>query len=105
MGRSIKSIEVFDNIIKNDLNKQVDESEKNIIQTDNFLINFLIKKCNFLIVVVDNLNIHEQKLLMRLKSKDEEHKEAFKELKRILTEYDNYIVNVKFLALLMLLKQ
>ena len=83
LGRSIKSIEVFDNIIKNDLNKQVDESEKNIIQTDNFLINFLIKKCNFLIVVVGNLNIHEQKLLMRLKSKDEEHKEAFKELKRI----------------------
>ena len=82
-GRALKREEIFSNNIENDLSKQIDIYEKNDIQTDNFLLNFILKKSNFLIVVVGSLNIYEQKMLLKLKSKDEEHKEAYKELKRI----------------------
>ena len=78
-GRSMKKSGV--NEIKE--GNKYDEEEKNIEQTDNFLINFIIKKSDFLIVVVGALNIYEQKLILKLKAKDLEHKEAFSKLKRI----------------------
>lgn len=82
-SRFIKKNDECNNSIERIEIKTVDEMEKNISLTDNFLLNFVLKKSNFLIVVVGALNLYEQKLLMKLKSKDEEHKEAFKEMKRI----------------------
>lgn len=46
-------------------------------------MNFIIKKSNFLIVTIEQLNIYEQKLLLKLKEKDIEYNETFKKLKRI----------------------
>lgn len=82
-SRFIKKNYKSNNIIEKTETKIVDEMEKNILLTDNFLLNFVLKKSDFLIVVVGTLNLYEQQLLNKLKSKDEEHKEAFKEMKRI----------------------
>ena len=73
-----------DKIINNEENICIDDYKKNISLTDDFVLNFLLKKCNFLIVVVSTLNIYEQNLLIKLKVKDLEHKEAFNILKRII---------------------
>ena len=84
MKRRDLSKENINNIIVNNSEKkEVEEMGKNHILTDNFLSNFILKKSHFLIVVVGSLNLYEQQLLMKLKSKDEEHEEAFKELKKI----------------------
>ena len=63
--------------------KYINELEKYNIQTDNFLINFILKKSNFVICVVGYLNFNEQKLLSKLKAKDEEYKKEFKQLKKL----------------------
>ena len=83
-GRAIKKIGNFE--IKE--GNKYEEDEKNNEQTDNFLVNFIIKNSDFLIVVVGALNIYEQKLILKLKSKDLEHKEAFSKLKRIFVVHN-----------------
>ena len=83
IGRIIKREDSSHNIIETKENQGFDGNEKDRILTDNFLINFILKKCDFLIVVVDGMNIYEQKLLQTLKMKNKEHKEAFKDVKTI----------------------
>ena len=99
-----KSNEIFDN------KKSIKELEKNNEQIDNFLINFLLKKCNFLICIVGLLDYNEQLLINKLKIKDEEYNKEYNGLKKIfiihnLKEYSskkevkNYINNVLFKSL------
>lgn len=93
IGRIIKREDSSHNIIETKENQSFEEIEKDRILTDNFLINFILKKSDFLIVAVDGLNIYEQKLLQTLKMKNKEHKEAFKEVKTIFI-----IHNLKYLS-------
>lgn len=79
LGRSLKNNDVFEYSNEN----QIKELEKYNIQTDNFLINFILKKCNFIICVVGFLNYNEQKLLKKLKMKDEEYKKEFRKIKKL----------------------
>ena len=79
LGRSLKNNEGFDYSNED----QIKELEKYNIQTDNFLINFILKKCNFIICVVGFLNYNEQKLLKKLKMKDEEYKKEYNKIKKI----------------------
>ena len=80
IGRSLKK----DNENKKlDDEKYIKELEKYNIQTDNFLINFILKKCNFVICTVGFLDFNEQQLINKLKNKDKEYKKEFKELKKI----------------------
>ena len=97
LGRSLKKCK----------NYSIKELEKFNIQTDNFLTNFILKKSNIVICVVGNLNFNEQKLLNKLKIKDEEYKKEYNELKKLFIihnlkdlstkeEVDNYINKVLF---------
>ena len=85
--------------------KSIKEIEKSNVQIDNFIINFILKKCNFILCIVGLLDYNEQKLISKLKIKDEEHKNEFKEFKKIFiihnlkelttkSEVTNYINNV-----------
>jgi hypothetical protein len=57
--------------------------EKSNNQIDNFIMNFVLKKCNIIIYVSGYLNNIEQTFIDRLKLKDEEHKIEFHELKKL----------------------
>ena len=85
--------------------KIIKELEKYNNQTDNFLINFILKKSNFIICIVGLLDYNEQNLINKLKLKDEEYKKEYKKLKKIFIihnlkelstkeEIKNYINNV-----------
>jgi hypothetical protein len=85
--------------------KTIKESEKNICQIDNFIINFVLKKSNFIICIVGLLDYNEQKLINKLKFKNEEYKKEYKKFKKIFIihnlkelstkeEIKNYINNV-----------
>ena len=52
-------------------------------QLDNFIINFILKKCNFILCIVGLLDYNEQKLINKLKLKDIEYKDEFKQFKKI----------------------
>lgn len=80
IGRSLKKNNERQ---KFDDEKYIKELEKYNIQTDNFLINFILKKCNFVICTVGFLDFNEQQLINKLKTKDKEYKKEFKELKKI----------------------
>ena len=79
LGRSLKKDE---NISYNDDN-YIKELEKYNTQIDNFIINFILKKSNFIICVVGLLDFNEQKLINKLKSKDEEYQKEYKNYKKI----------------------
>ena len=90
---------------KDDKNKSIKELEKVNIQMDNFIINFILKKCNFIICIVGLLEYNDQKLINKLKLKDEEYKKEYKQFKKIFVihnlkelstkdEVMNYINNV-----------
>ena len=72
-----KSNEIFDN------KKSIKELEKNNEQIDNFIINFVLKKSNFILCLVGLLDYNEQKLISKLKLKDEEYNKEFNQLKKI----------------------
>ena len=99
-----RSLKIYENEKYNN-DKYIKELEAYNIQTDNFIINFILKKSNFVICVVGFLDYNEQKLLKKLKSKDEEYKIEFKELKKLFiihnlkelstkNEISNYINNI-----------
>ena len=90
---------------KDDKNKSIKELEKSNTQIDNFIINFILKKSNFIICVVGALEYNDQKLINKLKLKDEEYKKEYKQFKKIFIihnlkelstkdEVMNYINNV-----------
>ena len=79
LGRSLKKDE---NINYSD-DKYIKELEKYNTQIDNFIINFILKKSNFIICVVGLLDFNEQKLINKLKSKDEEYQKEYKRCKKI----------------------
>jgi len=85
--------------------KSIQELEKYNNQIDNFIINFTLKKCNVILCVVGMLDYNEQKLINKLKLKDEEYKKEYKKFKKIffihnlkelstLDEINHYINNV-----------
>ena len=69
--------------LKKNNNKSIKELEKYNVQIDNFLINFILKKSNFILCVVGLLDYNEQKLIGKLKLKDEEYKKEYKQFKKI----------------------
>ena len=86
-------------------NNNIKEIEKYNIQIDNFIINFILKKSNFILCVVGLLDYNEQKLINKLKLKDEEYKDEYNQFKKIFIihnlkelstkiEVMNYINNV-----------
>ena len=90
---------------KDDKNKSIKELEKVNIQMDNFIINFVLKKSNFIICIVGLLEYNDQKLINKLKLKDEEYKKEYKQFKKIFVihnlkelstkdEVMNYINNI-----------
>ena len=90
---------------KDDKNKSIKELEKINIQMDNFIINFVLKKSNFIICIVGLLEYNDQKLINKLKLKDEEYKKEYKQFKKIFVihnlkelstkdEVMNYINNI-----------
>jgi hypothetical protein len=90
LGRLLKESEDNeDNTFKSSNDKKkIKELEKFNIQTDNFLINFILKKFNIIICVVGFLNFNEQKLLNKLKMKDEEYKKEYNKLKKLFIIHD-----------------
>ena len=102
LGRPLKENIDYSKVLNE---KYIKELEKYNNQTDNFLMNFILKKSNFIICVVGYLNFNEQKFLNKLKIKDEEYKKEFKQLKKIfvihnlkelstINEISEYINNV-----------
>lgn len=69
--------------LKKNNNKSIKELEKYNVQIDNFVINFILKKSNFILCVVGLLDYNEQKLIGKLKLKDEEYKKEYKQFKKI----------------------
>ena len=78
-----RPLKEYDNYTKSYNEKYIKELEKYNIDIDNFLINFILKKSNFVICVVGLLNFNEQNLLNKLKNKDKEYKKEYKQLKKL----------------------
>ena len=74
-----KSLKKYENM----KDKSIKIIEKYNIQIDNFIINFILKKTNFILCIVGLLDYNEQKLINKLKIKDKEYKDEFKQFKKI----------------------